>query len=106
MIGLTTWAVYKSLNRWKIPSLIVASAVGSLTNTILVLSSLALFSQINWSEMVGTRFLTFFLTILSTYGVLEATAAIVICTAVVVAWKRIDTGGKGSSLEDLDEGDA
>jgi uncharacterized membrane protein len=103
LIGLSTWAVYRSLKRWEIPAVIAAAVVGSLTNTILVVGSLGLFAHINWEELLGAGFWPLFGTIFLANGVPEAIGATLITTAVVTAWKRLDRGQGKSSLVDIDE---
>ncbi len=62
------------------PGIIVGSLAGSLTNTILVLSSIAVFGYMPWSLV--------YLALVAN-GLPEAAAAAVIVLAVVTAWKRI-----------------
>ncbi|MDC7222838.1 MAG: ECF transporter S component [Spirochaetales bacterium] len=104
-IGVTAWAAYRGLKRWEIPAVILAAAIGSLTNTILVVGSLGLFAQVNWEELLGTGYWPLFGTIFVANGIPEAIGATLITTAVVVAWKRLDRGRGKSSLADLDEGE-
>ena len=106
LIGLTTYLVYRGLKRWEIPAIIAAALIGSLTNTVLVIGSLGLFSRINWEEMMGMSFGPLFGAIFLANGVPEAIGATLITIAVVTAWKRIDRGARKSSLEDLDEEDS
>lgn len=84
------WLVYKVLQGDQEPTMLTVAAIaGSLTNTILVLAALGLFRFLQWP-------------IIATIGVFnglpEAVAAAVITVAVVVAWKRIETGRKGSTV--------
>jgi len=89
-IGPVAWLVYKALKRAnEVAALGVAGIAGSLTNTVLVLGALGLFRFLPW-PLIGT--------IAITNGVPKAIVAAVITVAVVVAWKRIETGRKGSTV--------
>ncbi|MDC7219598.1 MAG: ECF transporter S component [Spirochaetales bacterium] len=103
LIGLVTWAIYRGIKRWELPAVIIASVLGSLTNTILVVGSLGLFANINWEEMLGISYWPLFGTIFVANGVPEAIGAALITTAVVVAWKRLDRGKKSSNLADISD---
>lgn len=89
-IGPVAWLVYQALKKAnEVAALTVAGVAGSLTNTILVLGALGLFRLLPWA-LIGT--------IAVTNGLPEAIAAAIITVAVVVAWKRIETGRKGSTV--------
>lgn len=89
-IGPVAWLVYKVLRRAsETAGLIVAGVAGSLTNTILVLGVLGLYRFLPWA-LIGT--------IAVTNGLPEAVIAAIITLAVVAAWKRIETGRKGSTV--------
>jgi uncharacterized membrane protein len=95
VIGLTTWAVYQSFKgKHEVPALITASIVGSLTNTVLVLSALGIFAFIPWGVVA---------TVAVGNGLPEAAAAAVLSVAVVAGWKRLELGRTGSDLVDDDE---
>jgi len=90
LIGPVAWLVYKALKRAnEIVALAVAGVAGSLTNTILVLGALGLFRFLPWALIR---------TIAVTNGLPEAVVAAIITVAVVAAWKRIETGRKGSTV--------
>jgi len=89
-IGPVAWLAYKALKGTKeMVALAVAGVAGSLTNTILVLSVLGLYRFLPWA-LIGT--------IAVTNGLPEAIVAAIITVAVVAAWKRIETGRKGSTV--------
>jgi uncharacterized membrane protein len=73
----------------EIAAIITASVVGSLVNTILVLSALGLLGQVPWPVIF---------TVAVTNGPAEAATAAVIILAIVLAWKRIPRGGGKSRL--------
>lgn len=96
LIGPAAWGVWYALKRFPLPALFAAGAVGSLVNTVLVLSALGALNALPWGVIWG---------IAVANGLPEAGAAALITMAVVAAWKRIDTGKGGSALPDLpDEG--
>jgi len=83
-IGITTYFAYvglKKVNEYL--ALIVAAAVGTLTNTILVLGM----AVIRGYMAAGVAW-----TVGVTHGLPEVVVAAIITVAVVVAWKRIETG--------------
>lgn len=83
-IGITTYFAYvglKKINEYL--ALIVAAAVGTLTNTILVLGM----AVIRGYMAAGVAW-----TVGVTHGLPEVVVAAIITVAVVVAWKRIETG--------------
>jgi uncharacterized membrane protein len=83
-IGITAYLSYAGLKRTnEYLALIVAAAVGTLTNTILVLGMAVLRGYM----AAGVA-----LTVGVTHGLPEVVVAIIITVAVVVAWKRIETG--------------
>jgi uncharacterized membrane protein len=89
-IGPVAWLVYKALKPLnEVVGLAVSGIAGSLTNTVLVLGVLGLYRFLPWA-LVGT--------IAVTNGLPEAVVAAVITVAVVTAWKRIETGRKGSTI--------
>jgi uncharacterized membrane protein len=88
-IGVTAYYAYASLrksNEWL--ALIVAGVVGTLTNTILVVGALVGLSLIP-AAVVPT---------IIPQAIAELIIAAIITAAVVAAWKRIETGGGGSSV--------
>ena len=83
-IGITTYFAYvglKKVNEYL--ALIVAAAVGTLTNTILVLGM----AVVRGYMAAGVAW-----TVGVTHGLPEVVVAAIITVAVVVAWKRIETG--------------
>lgn len=84
-IGPAAWLVYNTLKRWRIPAIITAGIIGSLTNTVLVLGVIGLLGYLGW-EIIGG--------IAVSNGLLEAALAAVLTLAVVAAWQRIEVGNK------------
>jgi len=83
-IGITTYFTYVGLKRVnEYLALIVAAVVGTLTNTVLVLGM---------AVMRGYLAAGVALTVGVTHGLPEIVVAAIITVAVVVAWKRIETG--------------
>ncbi|MCS7261690.1 MAG: ECF transporter S component [Anaerolineae bacterium] len=84
IIGITSYFAYAALKRSnEYLALVVAAIVGTLTNTILVLSLAGLLNYIPWELMPP---------ILVTNALPEVIIAIILVVAVVTAWKRIETG--------------
>jgi len=91
LIGPAAWFIWKLLNKWEIPSLIVAGIAGSLTNTLLVLSALGLLGFLPWQVIA---------TIAAANGLAEAAAAAFLVLIVIAAWKRISLSrNQGSDLD-------
>jgi len=87
---LEAWLVYKVQKGDKEPvPLVVAGLAGSLTNTILVLGMIGLRRYAPWAVIFPIAVFN---------GLPEAMVAAVITLAVVAAWKRIETGRKGSTV--------
>ena len=83
-IGITAYFTYAGLKRInEYLALIVSAAVGTLTNTILVLGMAVLRGYM----AAGVA-----LTVGVTHGLPEVVVAVIITVAVVAAWKRIETG--------------
>lgn len=89
-IGPMAWLAYQALKRAnEVLGLAVAGVVGSLTNTVLVLGVLGLYRFLPW-PLIGT--------IAVSNGLPEAVIAAIITVAIVAAWKRVETGSKGSAV--------
>nr|MBC7244831.1 ECF transporter S component [Chloroflexota bacterium] len=89
-IGPMAWLAYKALHKNnEALALALSGVVGSLTNTVLVLGVLGLYRFLPW-VLIGT--------IAVTNGLPEAIIAAIITLAVVAAWKRIETGRRGSTV--------
>lgn len=89
-IGITAYFTYvglKKVNEYL--ALIVAAAVGTLTNTILVLGMAVLR---NYMPLPAA------LTVLVVNGIPEIIVAAIVVVAVVAAWKRIETGSGKSKV--------
>lgn len=83
-IGITAWLAYIALKRLnQYVAVVVAAVVGSLTNTVGVLGMGVVrgYWPAGPAVAVGVA-----------QGIPEAILAAIITTAVVVVWKRIDTG--------------
>ncbi len=88
-IGITAYFAYKAVKQTnEYVALIVAGVVGTLTNTILVVGALVGLALIPADVVPG----------LIPQIIAEVIIAAVITVAVVAAWKRIETGRKGSSV--------
>jgi len=83
-IGITTYFVYAPLKRVnEYLALIIAAAVGTLTNTVLVLSMAVFQGYMAPGVALGVGV---------THGIPEIIVAAIITVAVVTAWKRIEVG--------------
>ena len=91
-IGPLAWLAGKALKRWPAAALAVAGAVGSLTNTVLVLGVIGLMGLLPWAVLGG---------VVISNGLLEMVASMVVTTAVVAAYWHIPLGKrKGANLEE------
>ena len=90
-IGPMSWFIYRLLNRWKIPALLSAGIVGSLTNTTLVLGMIGVLGYVPWVAIPPIIFGN---------GLPEAVASAILVVSVVSIWHQIERHGKneGSSL--------
>jgi uncharacterized membrane protein len=90
-IGPVAWVVWNALKRWAPAGLVISGALGSLTNTILVLGSIGLLGILPWAAIGG---------IIIGNGLLEAGLSAVLVLVIVAAWRGIQVGRKkGSNLE-------
>jgi len=83
-IGVTAWLAYAALKRVnEYLALVVAAVVGTLTNTIGVLSMAVMrgYMAPGVAWIVGL-----------THGLPEVIVAAILTVAIVVAWKRVETG--------------
>ncbi len=91
-IGPAAWLVSKLLKRWQVPALIVAGAVGSLTNTVLVLGMIGLLGYLPWAALGA---------VVVTNGLPEMAFSAFITTAIVAAYWQIPVGKrKGANLDE------
>lgn len=89
-IGVVAWLGYKALKNVNEPlALAVAGILGTLTNTVLVLSAIGLFGHLPWAALPPIAIAN---------GLPEAVLAAILTIAVVVAWKRIEIGARKSRL--------
>ncbi|GAB4401085.1 MAG: ECF transporter S component [Anaerolineales bacterium] len=89
-IGVVAWLGYKALKNVNEPlALVVAGILGTLTNTVLVLSAIGLFGHLPWAALPPIAIAN---------GLPEAVLAAILTVAVVVAWKRIETGTRKSRM--------
>jgi uncharacterized membrane protein len=89
-IGITAALTYGGLRRTNEQLAVgVAAAVGTLTNTLLVLGLAVLrgYMAVGFAAVVAV-----------THGLPEVVVAVIITVAVATAWKRIDTGRGASRL--------
>ncbi|NMB61615.1 MAG: ECF transporter S component [Chloroflexi bacterium] len=94
-IGPAAWVIYQLLKRWKAVGALAAGAVGSLTNTGLVLLVIGLLGYLPWEVLGG---------IVVANGLPEMIASALITLAVVGAYWQIPSKKKGSDLEDKKSG--
>ena len=94
-IGPAAWGIYKLLKRWRTVGLIAAGAVGSLTNTILVLGIIGILGYLPW-EALGL--------VVVANGLPEMAASALITLAVIGAYWNLPTKKKRSNLEDKKSG--
>jgi uncharacterized membrane protein len=96
-LGAIAAFLYVALQKQaEVTAVAVAAAVGTLTNTVLVLTMLGVLSSLNWvSPPVPWEVLP---AIALTNGIPEIVAAVFITVAVVAAWKQIEFGRKGSRI--------
>ncbi len=89
-IGITAYYAYAAFRRFsEVMAVGVAAAVGTLTNTIGVLSMAVLRGYMEAGDAV-------FIGV--THGIPEIIVAILITVAVVAAWKRLEYGRSGSRI--------
>lgn len=96
LMGLFAALVFKALRPTKLPVYLsagVSAAVGSLTNTILVLGGVYLFYGKPYAELLGislNALLGVFIATISLNGVLEALFAVLVAAALVKPLERIN----------------
>jgi len=101
LFPLATWGIYFLLSKWKkIPAVIVASVLGTLVHTVLVLGMLVLTNgsgiltggdlAVNVWAVVGAIFIA--------NGLPEAAAAGILSTLILAAWLGFSSSGKKSKL--------
>ncbi len=89
LIGVVAWLVYRALRQTnQVVALAVAGVAGTLTNTVLVLGLAIGLGVLPAAVIAGAI----------PQAIFECVVAAIITVAVVVAWKRIDTGRGGSSV--------
>lgn len=89
-IGVTAYFAYAGLKRFnELVAVGVGAAVGTATNTVLVLGLAVLrgYMSIGVASTVGL-----------THGIPEIIVAVVITVSVVAAWRQISMGRRGSSV--------
>lgn len=84
-IGPMAWLVYSGLKRWKVPAIIAAGILGSLTNTVLVLGMIGVIGLLPWAALPA---------IIIANGLPEAAASAVIVLAVVGIWMGVERKNK------------
>jgi uncharacterized membrane protein len=89
-IGVVAWLSYRALRKANEPlALAVAGVLGSLVNTVLVLGAIGLLKHMPWAALPPIAIAN---------GLPEAALAAILTVAVVVAWKRIETGRRKSRI--------
>jgi uncharacterized membrane protein len=89
-LGLISALLYRSfVQATEIMALAIAGVMGSLTNTILVLSAIGLFKYLPWKSIYP---------IAVANGLPEAAVGAIITVAVVASWKGIRRGRQGADL--------
>ena len=86
-IGPISWLIYNLLKQWKVPALIAAGIIGSLTNTILVLGMIGVLGFLPWIAIPP---------LILGNGLLEAVAATILVVSVVSIWQQIEQRGDKS----------
>jgi uncharacterized membrane protein len=90
-IGPLAWLVWKAMQRWKVPGLILAGITGSVTNTVLVLGMIGVLKYLPWTVLPPIALIN---------GGPEAVVSAIITLAVVAAWWQLKIGKhQGSNLE-------
>lgn len=84
-IGPLAWLVWKALQHNAVVGLLFSGAVGSLTNSILVLGMIGVYGFFPW-EVIATVFVT--------NSLAEMALSALIVLAVVAAWRQIEVGSK------------
>jgi uncharacterized membrane protein len=86
LIGITAALAYMGIRRWnEVVAIVVAAIVGTLTNTIFVLGIATLRGYITFPMAVGFTI---------TSGIPETVVAIIVVSAVVLAYKGLSTQRK------------
>lgn len=89
-IGVTSAYVYRALRRWnEILAVTAAAVAGTLTNTVLVIGMIVLLGYIKAEVIVPAVALS---------ATAEIVVAVIIVTAVVVAWKGLQVGRQHSTV--------
>jgi uncharacterized membrane protein len=92
LVGIVAGLVFWALSKTKCPkpiSLIIATLAGTLTNTILVISALVLFS--GFESLLGAAaeaLKTIILTLIGTNGLIEMIAALVIIPSLYMGTEK------------------
>lgn len=68
---------------------VIASALGSLTNTLGVMGLIYVFYAASLTEQLGSSASVMIWGIITTYGIMEMLAAVVICTVVAVTIRKV-----------------
>ena len=90
-IGPVAWLVYQVLKRWPTAALALSGALGSLTNTGLVLGMIGMLGYLPWAALAGIALAN---------GLPEMAASAIITTAVVAAYWKLPVGKrKGANLD-------
>ncbi len=89
-IGPVAWLVWRALQKWPVPGLIISGIAGSLTNTVLVLGVIGLLGYLPWAALPA---------IVVANGLPEIALSAIITLIVVAAWRQITIGRrKGANI--------
>ena len=89
-IGPVAWLVWRALQKWPVPGLIVSGIAGSLTNTVLVLGAIGLLGYLPWAALPAIAIAN---------GLPEIGLSAIITLVVVAAWRQITIGRrKGANI--------
>jgi len=87
-----TFRIVKRVCKKTAVSAVIASALGSLTNTIGAMGMIYLLYAARLTEQMGSSAGVMIWGIITTYGIVEMLAAVVICTMVVLTLRKVIYG--------------
>lgn len=87
-IGPAAWLAYQALKRHQTSALLISGAIGSLTNTLLVLGVIGLLKYLPWPVIGGVAVAN---------GLPEMVISAIITSAVISAYWHIPSGKRGGS---------
>ena len=97
-IGPVAWLIWNALKRWMIPGLIAAGVLGSLTNTILVLSMIGVSGiDVLGNGETGIAVWTVLGAIVISNGLPEAALSAILVLVIVAAVRRVRIGRRAGA---------